>query len=202
MKKEFISAELIRNNAVKVAQRIHQDGFIPDVIYVSLRGGAALGNVISEYFKLVRREGGRPVYYAAVVARSYTDNKERKQIMIDGWTYDPKYLRTGDKVLLADDIFDSGNTINYLVNTIGKVIPLEDIRIVVHDYKIRLYERHNAHHIVPDYYCRKLVLKSPDDDCWIHYNSHELVGLTSEEISHDVLIDGEVSTILKSIIPS
>ena len=33
-----------------------KDGFIPDVIYVSLRGGAYLANVISEYFKIVRKD--------------------------------------------------------------------------------------------------------------------------------------------------
>ena len=68
VQKEFLSYDTVRNNALKLAHRIHTDGFVPDVIYVSLRGGAYLGNVISEYFKVVR-SGHRPVFYAAVVAR-------------------------------------------------------------------------------------------------------------------------------------
>ena len=68
MAKEFLDLKVVRNNALKLAERIRNDGFIPDVIYVSLRGGAYLGNVISEYFKVVRN-GERPVFYAAVVAR-------------------------------------------------------------------------------------------------------------------------------------
>lgn len=58
VKKEFVPYDTIRNNALKLAHRIHTDGFIPDVIYVSLRGGAYLGNIISEYFKIIR-SGGR-----------------------------------------------------------------------------------------------------------------------------------------------
>ncbi len=117
MRKEFLPYEVVRTNAITLAHRIWTEGFVPDVIYVSLRGGAYLGNVISEYFKIVR-SGGRPVYYAAVVARSYRDIGQRDKVTVDGWTYDPAYLRHGDKVLLVDDIFDSGRTINHLVAVI------------------------------------------------------------------------------------
>jgi len=72
MNKEFMHFDTVRDNAIKLAHKIYTDGFIPDVIYVSLRGGAYLGNIISEYFKIVHK-GAHPVYYAAVVARSYSD---------------------------------------------------------------------------------------------------------------------------------
>jgi hypothetical protein len=198
VKKEFIPYDVVRNNALKLAHRIHEQGFVPDVIYVSLRGGAYLGNVISEYFKFVRRSG-RPVFYAAVVARSYTDIHEHDQVMVDGWTYDPDYLRSGDRVLLVDDIFDSGRTINHLVNVIlEKGIPRKDVKIAVHDYKIRTFadERLPIH---PDFYCRKHEISDPDDDSWVHYLSHELVGLTENEIEVNYAADKEVVEILKAI---
>jgi hypoxanthine phosphoribosyltransferase len=181
MNKEFLPYDIVRNNALKLAHRIYHDGFIPDVIYVSLRGGAYLGNVISEYFKVVRK-GGRPVYYAAVVARSYTGVREAEQIKVEGWTYDPAYLRVGDKVLLVDDIFDSGRTINYLTEIIlEKGIPRGDLKVAVHDYKY-IYDKPEQLPIQPDYWCRKLDLSLKDEDRWIHYMSHELVGLTAEEL--------------------
>ncbi|MFQ3621216.1 MAG: phosphoribosyltransferase [Spirochaetales bacterium] len=183
MEKEFLDFYTIRNNALKLAHQIHKSGFIPDVIYVSLRGGAYVGNVISEYFKVVRRNQ-RPVYYAAVVARSYIGINAQEKVMVDGWTYNPNYLRHGDKVLLVDDIFDSGNTINYLVDLImEKGIPREDIKVAVHDYKIRTFQS-QVHPVQPDFYCRKLVVPSPEKDFWIHYLSHELVGLTETEIKN------------------
>lgn len=180
MKKDFLPYDQVRNNSLKLAYSIHQDGFIPDVIYVLLRGGAYIGNVISEYFKTVRTHT-RPVYYAAVVARSYTDIRKRARVMVDGWTYNPEHLRNGDKVLLVDDIFDSGRTMNHLAEIIiDKGIPREDIKIAVHDYKLFPFHDETLP-IHPDYYCRKHVIESPDDDLWIHYMSHELVGLTETE---------------------
>ena len=136
MKKEFLPYDVIRNNALKLAQRIYRDGFVPDVIYVSLRGGAYLGNVISEYFKVLRREG-RPVYYAAVVARSYTGVRKADKIKVEGWT--------------------------------------------VHDYKF-FYDQVPQLPVHPDYWCRKHELSVNDEDHWIHYMSHELVGLSPEEL--------------------
>jgi len=171
---------MVRNNAIKLADRINKEGFGPDVIYVSLRGGAYMGNVISEYFK-IRRKDKRPVYYAAVVARSYHDIGAQDKVRVDGWTYDPAYLRSGDKVLLVDDIFDTGRTINHLVEIIMEQgIPRSDVRVAVHDYKIRKYVTYQLP-VQPDYWCRYHELATPEDDFWIHYMSHELVGLTEEE---------------------
>ncbi|MBN1518688.1 MAG: phosphoribosyltransferase [Spirochaetales bacterium] len=196
MSKEFISYNQVRNNALKLAHRIHMDGFIPDVVYVSLRGGAYLGNVISEYFKVVRKDE-RPVFYAAVVARSYTDVRQSEQVRVDGWTYSPEYLRHGDKVLLVDDIYDSGRTINHLASVIlEKGVPRRDLKIAVHDYKIVRY-RGEPLPIVPDYWCRLHDIATVDDERWIHYMSHELVGLTEAELkTHYYPEDPELQDIL------
>jgi hypoxanthine phosphoribosyltransferase len=184
-----------------MAYRIHQDGFIPDVIYVSLRGGAYIGNVMSEYFKIVRKSA-RPVFYAAVVARSYTNINESDKVRIDGWTYSPKYLRSGDKVLLVDDIYDTGRTINHLTEVIiEKGIPRKDIKVAVHDYKICNY-RSEACHIHPDYWCRKHVIDRAEDEIWIHYMSHELVGLTDEELERYYYAeDPELRAVFESLKP-
>jgi hypoxanthine phosphoribosyltransferase len=181
MKKEFLPYNTVRNNALKLARKIYTGGFIPDVIYVSLRGGAYLGNIISEYFKVINHRG-RPVYYAAVVARSYTDVRKSDQIKVEGWTYAPEHLRSGDKVLLVDDIFDSGKTINHLAEIIlEKGIPREDLKVAVHDYKY-FYDKPTQLPVQPDFWCRKHELSINDEDCWLHYMSHELVGLTAGEL--------------------
>jgi len=180
MHKEFVPYDTIRNNAMKLAYRIYKDGFIPDIIYVSLRGGAYMGNVISEYFKFITDEE-KPVFYAAVVARSYTDISTQEAIKIDGWTYSPELLLSSDKVLLVDDVYDSGRTINYLTQVfMQRGLPRDNIKIAVHDYKVREYLP-DAQPIHPDYWCRKIEVKTAEDETWIHYMSHELVGLTAEE---------------------
>jgi len=197
MKKEFLPYNTVRNNALKMAHRIYLDGFIPDVIYVSLRGGVYLGNLISEYFKIVQRRA-RPVYYAAVVARSYTGVRESDEVKVEGWTYSPESLRTGDKVLLIDDIFDSGRTINHLANIIlNREIARSNLKIAVHDYKY-FYDKAEQLSIQPDYWCRKHDLSVKDEDIWIHYSSHELIGLSQEELEkHYYADDPELREVLE-----
>lgn len=181
MKKEFLPYDTVRNNSLKLAYRIYKEGFTPDVIYVSLRGGAYVGNVISEFFKLLKPPT-HPVYYAAMVARSYFGVGESEEIKVEGWTYGPDALRVGDKVLLVDDIFDSGRTINHLAKMImDKGIPRTDLKVAVHDYKFFLNKPHQLA-VQPDYWCRKHEFAENDEDIWIHYMSHELVGLTKAEL--------------------
>jgi hypoxanthine phosphoribosyltransferase len=201
MEKEFISGDMIRDNALKLVHHMYKDdGFVPDVIYASLRGGAYMANVFSEYYKMVRlREHGRPVFYAAVVARSYGFLRDQTKVMVDGWTYSPKFLRTGDKVLLVDDIFDTGKTVNALGTIImERGIPRSDLKIAVYDYKVPEYKKEEALPIQPDYYCRKHIINAPDEDRWIHYNCHEFIGLTKEEIDTHYS-DPEVRAILHEV---
>lgn len=182
--KEFLPYDSVRIDALKLAHKIYQqDKFVPDVIYTSLRGGAYMANVISEYYK-VALKNHKPVLYAAVVARSYTDVSKHSAVRIDGWTYSPDYLRAGDKIMLVDDIFDSGRTLNYLVGILlERGVPRENIKIVVHDYKV--YKWKEQLPIQPDYWCRKFEISNPEENNWINYNSHELVGLTHEELEEN-----------------
>ena len=200
MGKVFTPHDVVRDNGLKLARKICDDGFMPDVIYVSLRGGACLGNIISEYFKLVTsRNNLKPVLYAAVVARSYLKPGAARsaRISVDGWTYNPEYLRSGDRVLLIDDIYDTGNTIDYLANIIMRNgIDPQQLKIAVHDYKERVYID-NSNLITPHYYCRKITVTHESKSDWIHYMGHELVDLTQEEIER--YYSAEVQSILTDL---
>ena len=51
--------------------------------------------------------------------------------------------------------------------------------------------------IQPDYWCRKFDINNPEENRWIHYLSHELVGLTKEELEkHYYADDPELKNIL------
>lgn len=197
MIKEFLPYEIVRNDALKLARRMYnEDGFVPDVIYCSLRGGAYMANVISEYYKIAHKDH-HPVLYAAVVARSYTDvRRATPRVYVDGWTYPPANLRPGDRIMLIDDIFDTGNTINALVNILLDYgVSRENIKVVVHDYKYFTFREELP--VQPDYWCRKFVISEPEEDRWIHYMSHELVGLSEPELEqHYYKQDPELKSIL------
>ena len=199
MIKEFLPYDVVRNDALKLAYKLYNiDGFVPDVIYSSLRGGEYMANVISEYYKIAHKNH-HPVLYAAVVARSYTDvRKSTPRVYVDGWTYPPANLRPGDRIMLIDDIFDTGNTINALVDILLDYgVSRENIKVVVHDYKDCTYRKKQP--VLPDYWCRKLVINSPEEDRWIHYMSHELVGLSEEELEQNYYKqDPELKSVLGS----
>ena len=53
MQKEFITPEDYRNNTIKLAAKIfYEDHFVPDIIYASLRGGAYMANIMSEFYTM------------------------------------------------------------------------------------------------------------------------------------------------------
>lgn len=64
-----------------------------------------------------------------------------------------------------------------------KGVPRENIKVVVHDYKI--YKWKDVLPVQPDYWCRKFEIDKPENNNWINYNSHELVGLTKEELEEN-----------------
>lgn len=186
MKKEFVTPNVYRNNAIKLVSKIfYEDHFVPDIIYASLRGGAYMANIFSEFYKVACKDKDHPVFYAAVVARSYSDMKRTEgRVVVDGWTYSPEHLRNGDKILLVDDIFDTGKTVNELARVImDKGIPRSALKVAVYDYKVPLYKHKDPLPIQPDYYCRKHVMNSIEDEVWIHYNYHEIESLTKEEVN-------------------
>lgn len=182
IQKEHLSFYTVRNNGIKLAHRIYKEGFIPDVIYVAVRGGAYLGNVISEYFNAAC---GRKILYAVVSAHSYTGIGENESIQINGWSHHPSNLKEGQKVLLVDDIFDSGKTINRLAEIIlSEGIPRSDLKIAVHDYKY-FPESEKKQSIHPDYWCRRQDVSAWEGPRWIEYMFYELIGTSKEEFEEN-----------------
>ena len=133
--KEFLNYNTVRDNGLILARKMYDEGYVPDVIYASMRGGAYLANVISEFFKIAYKDK-KKILYSTVVAHSYSGVHNNSEIVLDGWTLHPSKLPADALVLLVDDIFDSGATINYLVDELIKQgLKRENIKIAVHDYK-------------------------------------------------------------------
>ena len=176
--KIIVEPSVVRNNGIRMAYQMWQDGFIPSMIYVPLRGGANLGNIISEVFKLLTPQ--TPCMYCAVIAHSYHGFNLDSGINVDGWTTSPEKIRPVDRVLLVDDIYDTGKSANYLWDSILNYNKHpENLRLAVHDYKEVTY--HPKLTKTPDYYAVHHKIEKKEDDFWIHYSSHELYGLTLEE---------------------
>jgi len=185
MDNECIGYNRVRNEGIKMAKAIYDSHFIPDILYVPLRGGAFLANVISEYFKTLLPSTN--IIYAGVSANSYNNMKQEDTIHLAGWTYEPHNLKPSSKVLFIDDIFDTGKTLNFLCNIVEQTVERNNIKIAVLNHKIT--EENEKLSYQPSFVSYIHNNKKEKQNTWIHYTSHELVGLTRKELSQLFPID-------------
>ena len=164
VEKEFIRADDLTRESFALAKRIYDSGFIPDVLLGLWRGGTPVGIVIHE-FLLYK---GIETYHTALKAVSYTEIGKRVEPMIENVDSLMKHLTPDSKVLVVDDIFDSGATMKKVVEELGGFVA--ELKIATLYYKSEA----NTTDIIPDFYGR-------ETNRWIVF-PHELLGLSSAEI--------------------
>ena len=134
------------------------------------RGGAPIGIAVQEYFdyKNVKTD-----HIAVRTSSYYGINKQSKEVRVHGLHYIIENANADDGLLIVDDVFDSGRSIDALMKELSKQSRLnlpKDIRIACPWYK----PNNKAVSMTPDYY-----VNATDD--WIVF-PHELKGLSKEEI--------------------
>jgi uncharacterized protein len=171
MEKIFISATSLLQDSIRLAARIHQSGFVPDFIVGIWRGGTPVGIAIQEYFEFV----GVKTDHIAVRTSAYTGIGQRaRTIRVHGLHYIVEEANAGNSLLIVDDVFDSGHSIEALIAELSDKMRLNmpgKVRIATPWYK----PGNNQTKLVPDYYLH-------ETDKWIVF-PHELVGLTLDEIA-------------------
>ncbi len=170
MTKHFITAQELLEDSFRVAAKVYEDGFRPDFIIGIWRGGAPIGIAVQEYFdfKEVKTD-----HIAVRTSSYYGINQQSKEITVHGLHYIIENANADDKLLIVDDVFDSGRSIEALITQIKKQTRLNmptDVRIACPWYK----PQNSKVDIVPDYYVH-------ESDEWLVF-PHELSGLSNEEI--------------------
>jgi len=171
MQKRFITAQELLEDSFRVAAKVFEDGFRPQFIVGIWRGGAPIGIAVQEYFDFKEV----PTDHIAVRTSSYYGiNQQSKEIKVHGLHYIIENANAGDGLLIVDDVFDSGRSIDALIKQLEKLtrknMP-EDVRIACPWYK----PNNRKVDIVPDYYVH-------ESDEWLVF-PHELSGLTPDEIA-------------------
>lgn len=189
MNKIFVKADAVRNDAFFLARRLLSEKYIPDIMYVSMRGGAPMGNAMNEFFKLALGKNYK-INFATVVARSYSGVQQNDEVKFAGWTYPPEKILNSQKVLVVDDICDSGATLKKLSEKFTELGLKKDmVRFAVHDFKKFNYVGAKTVNFTPDYFCHKHEINSEEENIWFHYLSHELIGMTEDEFKENYLKD-------------
>ena len=170
MEKLFVTPEQLRSDSYRLADNVLRDGFIPDFMVAIWRGGATIGICMHEFFKYL----GKDVDHIAIRTSRYTGIDETKsQVAVHNLGYLLERMNKNSKVLLVDDVYDSGLSIDAIFTNLrekmGENMP-EDIRVATIYYK----PTRNKTTRVPNYFIS-------ESDEWIVF-PHELEGLTLPEI--------------------
>lgn len=172
MSKIFISSSSLLQDSFRVAAQVFNDGFRPDFIVGIWRGGAPIGIAVQEFFEYKKE----PTDHIAVRTSSYYGiNQQSKEIKVHGLHYLVENANAGDKLLIVDDVFDSGRSIEALINQIHALMRLnapKEIRIATPYYKPK--NNKTEGNLVPDYYVH-------ESEEWLVF-PHELSDLTKEEL--------------------
>ena len=171
MDKIYISAQQLLESSFRLASLVYEDGFRPDFIVGVWRGGTPVGIAVQEYFEYRNVNTD----HIAVRTRSYTGIDEQSpEIHVHGLHYLVENANAEDSLLIVDDVFDSGRSIEALLNEIRRQSRNNtpaDIRVACAWYKPG--RRKVA--LEPDYFVH-------ENNEWLVF-PHELHGLTREEIS-------------------
>lgn len=168
--KIYLSAQQLLEDSFRLGVWIANSGFRPSFMIAIWRGGVPIGIAVQEMLAYHGIEtdhiGIRTSSYSGIDGRS-------KTIQIHGMSYLIKNIRREDRLLIVDDVFDTGFTIEEVINHLRtkarQNTPCE-IKIAVPYYK----PSKNQVDFVPDYYLH-------ETESWIKY-PHSLEGLSVEEI--------------------
>lgn len=168
--KKFVNSEELSRLSFHLGALVYNSGFRPDYLIALWRGGVTIGIHVHELLKYK----GVNVDHIAIRTSSYEGQDNSKGVNVHNLNYVTKNLKVGSKILLIDDVYESGNSIGAVIQKITKEsgLPLGelDIRVATVFYK----SKRNRSYRKPDYYVE-------DTDEWLVF-PHEVEALSLDEI--------------------
>lgn len=169
--KLFIGAQDLLRDSFALGARIVASGFRPTFLVGIWRGGAPIGIAVQELLEL----HGVATDHIAIRTSSYTGiDQQQKTVRVHGIDYLVSRLGADDRLLLIDDVFDSGRSLEAVLDELARRcrrnLP-EQIRIATVYYK----PSRNRSRLQPDYFVH-------ETERWLVF-PHELSGLAPEEIA-------------------
>ncbi len=170
MEKLFVSAEELLRDSFELALQIFESGYRPTFIVGVWRGGTPVGIAVQEVLELL----GCETDHFAIRTSSYESmDKQGKEVRVFGLQHLVDTINVDDQLLIIDDIFDSGRSVEAIINTLQEKCRRntpDDIRVATPYYK----PTRNKTNRVPDFYLH-------ETDAWTVF-PHEMEGCTAEEL--------------------
>lgn len=170
MEKLFVSAEELLRDSFELGLQIFESGYRPSFIVGVWRGGTPVGIAVQEVLDLL---GCKTDHFAIRTSSYYGMDKQSKEVKVFGLQHLVDTINVDDNLLIIDDIFDSGRSVDAIIQTLKEKCRRntpDDIRVATVYYK----PSRNATTRVPDFYLH-------ETDEWTVF-PHEMDGLSVEEI--------------------
>ena len=178
VKKTFVEEETLLNDAFCMAVSVYESGFAPTFIVGIWRGGSSVGIYVQECLQFLGVESdhisirtsysGLPEYQKSV--------DDPSSIRVHGLQYLLENLNTDDRLLLVDDVFNSGYSIEAVITELQQKLRLNmptEIRVATPYFK----PERNKTGRSPDYYVHEV-------DEWLVL-PYEMQGLSRDEIMNN-----------------
>ena len=166
--KIILNSDELISDSFRLGMQIIKSGFIPTMILVLWRGGAIIGMAIHELMIYKKFQ----LNHMILKASSYQNTQRQDVVSIEGLESVLRNLKKDEKVLIVDDIFDSGKTMSSLIAMIKEHRKEENdqYKIATPWYK----PKNNLTDIAPDFYLY-------ETEKWVVF-PHELESLSEGEI--------------------
>jgi hypoxanthine phosphoribosyltransferase len=176
-------------DSFKLGKKLYETGFRPKHAISIWRGGTPVGLGVDAYFRCQ----GLRINHTTIATESYTGINQRGGVTIKGLEHVIKVVCPEDGLLIIDDVYESGHTIENIVHTLQEHAranaPEKIVVGSVHSKPAR-----HAFTGLPI-----VSLKELPGDVWIDY-PHELADLVSPDDPDDAMIrakDEEIWRILR-----
>ena len=168
--KLYLDAEQLLEDSWALGAMVADSGFKPTFIVAIWRGGVPIGVAVQE---LLSARGIEANHIAIRTASYHGIDGQADEVQVFSMNYLIKKVQFEDSLLIVDDVFDTGRSIEAVINHLRTKARLNtpgDIRVAVPFYKPSRNQTGRA----PDYYLH-------ETEQWLKF-PHSLEGLTMGEI--------------------
>ncbi len=167
--KTYLTADGLLEDSYRLANKVHDSGFRPTHLVGIWRGGAPVGIAVQELLEY----RGVACDHIAIRTSSYDGIDSQKEVRVFALSYLVKSLNPEDRLLVIDDVFDTGRSIKAFLEALAARcrhnMPRE-VRIATVYFK----PSRNRTELRPDFFIH-------ETEDWLVF-PHEINGLSPVEI--------------------
>jgi len=171
--KIYLDAQQLLEDSFQLAAEVYRSGYRPSFIVAVWRGGAPMGIAVQE---LLAYRGVETDHIAIRTSSYHAIDQQAAEVNVYNLSYLIKKISAEDRLLIVDDVYDTGRSIEAIINELKQATRLnmpEDVRVAVPYYK----PARNKTDRVPDYFLH-------ETDQWLKF-PHSLEGLTLPEVKQN-----------------